>query len=109
MKYKRAKSSKKRMRLYQHVFGSVNHIKSCWTALCSCCYARPPRHQDTIAEILSGKVRAMTTQCVLAEVRALGPDFSGTAIALRKLRSETAHIPENPSILPLVSVVLLAR
>lgn len=27
----------------------------------------------------------MTTQCVVAEIRALGPDFAGTAIAVRRL------------------------
>ncbi|KAI9032144.1 Fcf1-domain-containing protein [Hyaloraphidium curvatum] len=86
MRVKRAKSARRRMAVYHHAFGfrepyqvllDGNFVHAALAGRLD------PRTQ--LPKVLAGTVRPMTTQCVLAEIRALGPDFGGTALAVKRL------------------------
>lgn len=97
MKLTRAKKLRKRIALYHNSFSfrepyqillDGNFLHTALTARLDL--------RNLLPKLLGGKVKAMTTQCVLAEARALGSDFGGTALELRRLEKRRCPHTGNP-------------
>ncbi|ORY39249.1 Fcf1-domain-containing protein, partial [Neocallimastix californiae] len=97
MRLKRQKTYKRYMSVYQHSFGfrepyqiivDGNFIKVAQNARLD--------YKSMLQETVVGKTRIMTTNCVLNELRTLGEDFMGAALAAKRLEKRRCTHGGNP-------------
>ncbi|KAI9100409.1 Fcf1-domain-containing protein [Phlyctochytrium arcticum] len=85
MRIKRQKTNKRHMGVYVNSFGFREPYQILVDGnFFAVALQMRANIRDTLPKILMGTTRAMTTSCVLAELRQLGPDFSGVAINAKR-------------------------
>ncbi|OUM67444.1 hypothetical protein PIROE2DRAFT_40025 [Piromyces sp. E2] len=97
MRLKRQKAYKRYMGVYQHSFGfrepyqiivDGNFIKVAQNSRLD--------YKSMLQETVVGKTRIMTTNCVINELRTLGEDFMGAALAAKRLEKRRCTHGGNP-------------
>lgn len=86
MKVKRQKINKKNLSVYHHSFAFRHPYQVIIDGtFLQVCRMSGQKLEDGLERILVGPARLMTTYCVYAELKKLGPDFRPTAAWAKKL------------------------
>ncbi|KAI8907815.1 Fcf1-domain-containing protein [Gorgonomyces haynaldii] len=107
MKVKRQKTNKRNMSVYLHSFG----FRQPYQVILDGTFLQIARLssmnlENSLERILVGKCRLMTTYCVYAELKKLGPDFRPTAAMAKKLeKRRCTHEPAVPASDCLKSII----
>ncbi|KND03285.1 rRNA-binding ribosome biosynthesis protein UTP23 [Spizellomyces punctatus DAOM BR117] len=93
MKVKRQKTNKRHISVYTHSFGFREPYQVLVDGnFIAVALQMRTDVRDALPKVLTGTARPMTTSCVQAELRALGPDFTGASLNAKRFeRRRCAH------------------
>ncbi|KAJ3261798.1 Small subunit processome component [Boothiomyces macroporosus] len=97
MKLKRQKKTKKNMQIYGHSFGFRQPYQFILDGnFIHVARLTGKKLEETLPAFIGAETRLMTTYCVYAELKKLGPDFRPTAAYAKKL--EKRRCTHNPAV-----------